>query len=169
MFRTLRNHIQNIHCRTKLFSESFLPSTIRLWNSLTDEVRNSRSLSLFKQSISNINHTKPPPYYLVGTRIAQIYHTRLRTNCSPLNLTLFQKNLIDSPLCDCGEIESTEHFLFICRKYNQPRQSLLNAVNPFVRASAHLFLFGSEALSYVENVNLFIAVQKFITETKRFY
>jgi hypothetical protein len=168
---SLRNseNVTNIPSRTNLYNESFLPSTITLWNSLPVEIRNSPSLSSFKQAISKSAPPKPPPHYLVGQRRAQIYHTRLRTNCSSLNLTLFQKNLIDAPLCQCGEIESTEHFFFQCPFYQQLRTSLLNKINPTLRASTHLFLFGNEVLSNEENENLFLAVQEYITKSKRFY
>jgi hypothetical protein len=167
----LRNadNVRNISCRTKLFSESFLPSTISLWNSLPHETRNCRTISSFKHAISNRNLNKPPPYYSFGSRIDQIYHTRLRTNCSPLHLTLFQKNLIDSPRCQCGEIESTEHYLLICPRYNLQRASLFHSVNPILRVSTKLLLYGSDVLSHDNNIKVFSAVQTYIHQTKRFY
>jgi hypothetical protein len=168
---SLRNseNVSYLPCRTNLYKESFLPSTINLWNSLPTELRNSPSVSAFKQSISNIAQLKPPPYYLVGHRRAQIYHTRLRTNCSSLNLTLFQKNIVESPLCQCGEIESTEHYFLRCPLYQQLRVTLLNQVNPTLRASTHLFLYGNAALPNDENIDIFKAVQDYITKSKRFF
>lgn len=168
---SLRNseNIQNIPCRTKQFAESFLPSTIQLWNSLPLETRNSQSISSFKQSLINGSKSSPPAYFYNGNRIDQIYHTRLRTNCSSLNLTLFQKNLIDSPLCICGEIESTEHFFLHCPRFTQQRTLLFNSVDPNIRASTRLFLYGNSAFTYEENSRLFNAVQTYISLTKRFY
>jgi hypothetical protein len=167
----LRNadHVKNIPCRTKLFSESFLPSTIQLWNSLPSETRSCNTVSSFKQLISKQAPIRPPPYFFIGRRTDQIYHTRLRTNCSPLNLTLFQKNLIDSPLCQCGEIESPEHFLLICPRYELQRVPLLQTVNPLQRVSAKLLLFGSDALSQEDNITIILSAQQYINKTKRFY
>jgi hypothetical protein len=44
--------------------------------------------------------------------------------CSSLNEHLYIKNIIDSPNCFCGEIESTHHYLFKCPKYTRQRNSL---------------------------------------------
>ena len=83
----LRNteNIQLVHARTKLYSESFLPSVIREWNCLPLYVRNSSSTASFKLAISGSSRIIPT-YYFVGNRKAQILHTRLRTNCSSINL-----------------------------------------------------------------------------------
>ena len=98
---SLRNehNLQSVHARTKLYSESFLPSVVREWNDLSLEIRNSTSLPSFKTAIGRHDTHSIPIYYYTGYRKAQILHTRLRTNCSCLNLTLFQKNIVDSPLC----------------------------------------------------------------------
>ena len=67
------------------------------------------SLSAFKHKL-NRNIRVPPKFYFTRKRLGQIYHARLRTNCSSLNLHLFSKHLTDSPLCACGSIEDTYHF-----------------------------------------------------------
>ena len=46
-----------------------------------------------------------------GTLLGKILHTRLRMNNSSLNEHLFIRNLMDSPNCACGQVESTSHFL----------------------------------------------------------
>ena len=90
----LRNatNLQTPHARTKLYSESFLPSVVREWNVLPIEVRNSDSVLSFKNYINKQDFPVIPSYYYEGKRREQLLHTRLRTNCSSLNLTLFQKN-----------------------------------------------------------------------------
>ena len=50
-------------------------------------------------------------YFYIGTRIKQILHSKLRLECSTLNLHMYQRKLPDSPLCNCGEVERTDHFL----------------------------------------------------------
>ena len=49
-------------------------------------------------------------YFFVGDRRPQVLHTRLRTKCSALNYEIHLKNLTDTPLCRCGNIETSEHF-----------------------------------------------------------
>jgi len=109
---SLRNadDIRNIHCRSQLMIKSFLPSTIRSWNALPEECRLSPSLSTFKSNLKKQNRpANIPAHYYVGDRAQNIHHARLRMNCSHLKAQLFSKNIIDSPLCQCGVIEDTYH------------------------------------------------------------
>ena len=82
----LRNatNIQTIYSASQSYYNSFLLCVIRDWNDLSEEVRNSATISTFKCKL-NSNIKSPPKYYFRGTRIGQIYHSRLRTNCSSLN------------------------------------------------------------------------------------
>ena len=68
------NNFKHTLSRTQLYYRSFLPSSIRAWNDLSLEVRQSK----------------------IGNRLSQIQHTRLRTDCSSLNhhLFFFQKILL---------------------------------------------------------------------------
>ena len=52
-------------------------------------------------------------FYYTGDRKSQILHTRLRTNCIGLNISLYQKNIVDSPMCNCGAVESTDHYMLL--------------------------------------------------------
>ena len=100
---SLRNasNISRIKCKTKLYSESFLPSVIKEWNSLPQDVRNTDSVGCFKRKL-NKNVRKIPTFYFSGHRNEQILLTRLRTECSHLNEHLLNRNVIDSPYCICG-------------------------------------------------------------------
>ena len=42
------NHIQTVHADTNLFFNSFIPSTIRAWNSLSDDIKSASSVASFK-------------------------------------------------------------------------------------------------------------------------
>ena len=99
------NDTQTVHTRTTLYFNSFLPSTVREWNNLPLECRNSESVNSFKRSI-NESSVIVPKYYNYGKRRFQILHTRLRTNCSALNNDLFLNNL---PL-ECRNSESVNSF-----------------------------------------------------------
>ena len=88
-----------------------------------------------------------------GSRRAQILHTRLRTNCSSLNLDLFHRSISASPLCHCGSIEDSQHFFFHCRTYQAQRTELLNTIalymNPYTCCyTVTLLLVWKQTLKY---------------------
>ena len=111
---------------------------------------------------------KIPSYYFDGKRLGQIYHARLRTNCSSLNQHLFSKNIIDSPLCACGAVEDTTHFLFRCHRFNNLRQELFVTITSICQPTSNILLYGAEYLTYTENKQIFLAVQEFLIKSKRF-
>ena len=107
------NNIPLVNPRTSLYYNSFLPSAVRDWNNIPDEHRNVDSLMAFKNVLGR---DKPvsPKRYLFGNWKEQILHTRLRTSCSVLNYILYLKNIIDSPLCHCNNIETVNYFFPDC-------------------------------------------------------
>ena len=107
------NDIQTLQTNTQLYDNSFLPSAVRLWDDLPDEIQNSNTIASFKRGLS-VNRHSPPSHYNAGKRLGQIYHSRLRTKCSSLNEHLFSKNIADSPLCTLGSVENTKHFILEC-------------------------------------------------------
>lgn len=165
----LRNadNLQTINARTAQYANSFLPSTVRDWNNLPAEAAQSDSLTTFKNYL-NRDRLPVPKYFYTGTRQSQILHTRLRTNCSSLNNDLFFKNITDSPLCRCGNIETTQHFFFQCRYYHEQRAELLDSVSHFANVSLNLLLSGDASLPFETNVTIFERTQKYIRDTKRF-
>ena len=83
-----------INCRTSYYQNSFLPSSVKLWNEVPVEVRNNSSIFSFKRYL-NRNQLKLPKYFQYGTRKEQILVARLRLNCSSLRQHLFSRNLVD--------------------------------------------------------------------------
>ena len=159
------NHIQTIHANTKLYFNSFVPSTIRAWNSLSDDIKSALSVASFKYRL-NRDLKKPPIYYDIGTRIGQILHARLRMECSALDSHLYRKNIVPSPSCLCGGFESPHHFLFVCSIYNAARNRYLP--NNLMNYSTHNLLFGKENEPVRDNETLFLQVQDFIINSGRF-
>ena len=47
--------LNNIHCNTDIFKNSFVPKTIKDWNSLADQCVTAKSLSQFKSELSILN------------------------------------------------------------------------------------------------------------------
>ena len=108
------NNIQNVPARSNYYYNSFLPSTIRDWNSLPLGTRNSESLASFKRKLnSRITRTFVPKYHYTGNRKLQVLHTRLRTNFSSLNHDLFLKNITDSTLYRCAGYRKCRTFFHV--------------------------------------------------------
>ena len=147
------NDIQTLHARTNLFFSSFLPATIRDWNSLPLNIRHNDSISTFKKYL-NSNKNPPPSYYNSGSRIGQIVHTRLRLECSSVNAHLYSKNIVDSPLCVCGDTENSTHFFFNCSRYTVIRQNILAEL--VHQCTLKDLLYGKEGASTTENERLFL-------------
>ncbi|MCG8047067.1 MAG: reverse transcriptase domain-containing protein, partial [Candidatus Thiodiazotropha endolucinida] len=165
----LRNarDLSTVQAHSQLYYKSFLPSVVRDWNVLPEEIRNSPSPVSFKRQL-DLNLASLPRYFCDGKRTGQIYHARLRMRCSSLNQHLFSRNIIDSPLCVCGAIETTQHFLFSCTRYTHLRQDLYTELQPICQPSLDVLLFGNHELSDSNNKQIFLAVQEFIIKTKRF-
>ena len=102
-----------MNCRTTFYQNSFLPSVIREWKSLPQDVRCNPSKFTLKNYI-NRDIKKVITYYNTGCRKGQILHVRLRLNCSGLNEHLFQKNIVLSSLCTCGQVENAKFKECIC-------------------------------------------------------
>ncbi len=153
--------------RTALYSNSFLPSVVREFNSLPAEVQSADSVDSFKRMLSN-NVPNVPKHFIFGERKSQVLLTRLRTNCSALSHDLFCKNIIDSPNCSCGLIETTDHYFFQCSSYNRIRLPLLNEVARHCPVSLDVLLNGNPSLSYGTNTHIFSAVFSYIEHSKRF-
>ena len=164
---SLRNNSNTptIHSRTQIYHSSFLPSTIRDWNSLPAATKNKPTLESFKSAL-NKNSSKPSPLYNLGSRSSQILHARLRLGCSSLNHDLNRKGIVDSPLCSCGAIETVTHFLLQCPNFTHLRQQFIFNL-PCPPISNNL-LYGDEKLSLDQNKLIFDSVQKYIVATKRF-
>ena len=165
----LRNasDLQTIKARTNLYYNSFLPSTVRAWNNLPLEAKQLQSVNSFKYYLKK-DTVSVPKYYYTGKRKIQILHTRLRTNCSSLNLDLFTRNISDSPMCTCGSVEDTQHYFFHCSNFIQQRIELINEISRYCHPSLNLILYGDLTFSFETNVLIFQAVHKYICNTQRF-
>ena len=101
------DNLRQIHASSRSYYDSFLPSTIREWNKLPDDVKSTPSLLSFKHKLEE-DTSKTPKYYYCGDRISQILNTSLRTGCSALRYYLYNRNLVSDALCQCGTIENTQ-------------------------------------------------------------
>ena len=163
--------ITHFQARTDLFDKSFSPSTVRLWNWLPIETRNSPTIQVFKSKISKPvpRSTKFPSLFYFGDRRDAIHHTRLRLGASPLNSHLFKIGVKDSPSCSCGSpIEDTFHYFFCCPKYSLLRIILHTKVAHLAPFTLQTMLCGSPECSLHTNIDIFAAVHEYIRSTERF-
>ena len=99
------------------FESSFFPSTLRLWNSTEESIRNAPTLSVFKSNI------KKQPFRIhqfpsTKDRFNDIILTRIRHNCSNLNADIFRVNISANSNCRCGaENENAHHYFLECLLY----------------------------------------------------
>ena len=161
------NDLKSVNSRTTQYFNSFLPSVIRDWNSLPCADRNVEAIDSFKRNL-NQHRATVPKYFYTGNRKSQILHTRLRLGCSSLNYDLFLKNIVESSLCRCGDIENTEHFFLRCTLYSAQRVELLRHVSEYCTVTLDILLKGNALLSIESNQDIFVAVQNYITSTNRF-
>ena len=162
-----RSDFQLPLARTTFYYNSFIPSAVREYNALPPPLKQATSLASFKRLL-NSNKNYVSKYYFTGNRSDQILHARLRTHCSALAHDLHSKNIIDSPYCTCGSLETTNHFFLACPQYNNIRTDLLNSVSRFTTVALHVLLFGDTTKSFDVNVSIFKAVHTYIKLSKRF-
>ena len=83
----------------------------------------------------------------------------------------YMKNIIDSPNCFSGEIESTHHYLFKCPKYTRQRNSLFRKLLQLlnIRPSENLLLFGSPDLDIDSNTIVFTQCITIFRKVNDFY
>ena len=57
------NDLQTIDARTTLYFNSFLPSTVRDWNSLPSDIKKADTAVTFKSSLNKNNRFVPKHFY----------------------------------------------------------------------------------------------------------
>ena len=165
-----KENITHFRARTTMFSNSFFPSTIRIWNQIPLHVRRAEHISFFEKYL-NEKYKLPEKYkfYSFGNRHTSILHSRLRMGCSQLNLHLHKVGLRESGNCDCGDgSEDTLHYFFLCRKFNSIRIDLHESVIRLAPFTLKTILMGSDECSKSENEKIFRAVFTFIEKSGRF-
>jgi hypothetical protein len=169
----LRNsqHLDVPRTRIAAYTNSFFPSTTRLWNDLSNAVKNLPSIESFKYVHSKTVQKTNPLYYF-GGRLEAAIHARLRIKNSPLKSHLYNNlHVIDSPLCPCGKgkNETPKHYFFECTLYNDQRRTMLTELMPFVVNNVDFLLYGVPGSNHLDNIHIFKAVHNYIRDTKRFY
>ena len=145
----LRNayNLNTVQANSQLYYKFVLfPSITWDWNELTQDLRNTSTLSYFKRHLDS-DFNGVPKLFCDGKILGRIYLAQLRMRCSTLTARLFSKNIIDSPICICGAYKDTQHFLMSCTRYTNLRQEFVNRVTPVFKPSLNVLLFDSQELS----------------------
>ena len=162
-----KDNIREFLCRTEKFKNSFIPSTIKSWNALSEEQKNENDIDKFKSNLCPGKKCNKLFYY--GERKTNVIHAQLRLKCSNLNSDLYNMHVIDSPKCPCGfDTENAQHFFFSCPLYDFERMQMLNITGQITDVTIEHFLFGNDRLTYENNITIFSAVHKFIKDSGRF-
>ena len=155
--------------RTATYSNSFIPKTLRDWNSLDTDVRCAPSISLFKRLIHP--PLVPTAPIIESPRFVSIIYTKLKNECSSLNSHLHRVNLIPSPLCACGTgVEDNFHYFFNCPYYDVQRFRLMDELDYLGLSVFSIPTILSWNLHLDPNILFAIqsCVYKFILDTRRF-
>ena len=110
-----------LRSRLGMSIESFIPSTVSLWNNLELNVRN---IACFKSRIDEKTVTSTE-YYGEGSRKLCILHARLRHQFCSLNSDLYLLSITNDPNCQCGApFEDSTHYIMECPLYQNERNCL---------------------------------------------
>jgi hypothetical protein len=167
------------------YVNSFMPNSVRLWNSLDRSIKNRNSLDSFKYHLKKNKSVKGNKLYSKFNGRKAINHTRIRLGLSGLKAQRHDYNHVPNPKCDlCGvRKEDAMHYFLQCNTFNNMRTILLNEVKVLYQSKnivldlsrtivkkelVEHMLKGDKRLSECDNAKLFIIVQNFISSSKRF-
>ena len=165
----LRNsQIRIPRARIQTFKKSFFLETLRIWNNLDQNIRDSPTFSIFKSHVKKKDKNRH--LFRYGPRYSQIILSRIRMGCSALNSHLFHfLKVLDSPACMCGyHSETPAHFFLSCPIYAAYRDKMLRTLNNITVVNINILLFGNKELTLSDNKLIFDAIFLYLTETKRF-
>ena len=151
--------------RTKILQESFIPATVKDWNNMPEDSKCLKSYEAFCDSFPD--KEKVPKYYYAGSRKGPILHARLRMECSALRSHLYNKNILNSPTCACGDAaETNTHYLLECEDYSIQRDKLFESIDFMNNLDCETLLRGSDAITDEQNKNIFISAQMFYYQVR---
>ena len=183
----LRNslNIRLPHITKNYFLKSFIPSSIRAWNKLSDDVKSITEVDTYKSTLSKI-YGKLETYkpYLQGQSTGHVHLARIRMGLSGLNSHRNKYHFIDFKTCpNCGACnEDVRHYLFLCTAYIAPRLTMLAKLRLLLpqqrnlidhlntgknqKTLSNLLIHGSKCPKI--DVEVFDIVSKYIVDTNRF-
>ena len=175
--RTRNSHITIFRCRTDCFKYSFFPSTLRDWFNLDDNIRNSESISVFKNRLLLfIRPLQNSVFNIFDPKRLKLL-TWLPLRFSHLNEDRFRHNMCKYSLYFCSlEAEDTLHYLLHCHYFNQHRLDLMNSVKSVLdnfeslsdNIKKEILLYGDSRLDNNKNKFILEATLNYIKTSERF-
>ena len=177
--KTRNCQIPTYHCRTDCFKYSFFPSALSEWFKLDESIRNSESISIFKNKLLSFIRPAQSSIFNIFDPVGIKFLTRLRLDFSHLNEHRFRHNFKNclNPLCSCSlEIEDTLHYLLHCRHFSVHRRDLMNSVKSVFNnfeslpdnAKKDVLLYGDSLLDHNQNKIIIQATINYIKVSERF-
>ena len=151
----------------------------KIWNNLPTSVK-SLNLLDFKTELKSYLKPEKIKHFKIGSKELNSIFTRFRTGRTNLNACNYSIGLTDDPSCICHyKTETSEHFLLDCFLYSTERQTLFNLAEyliPFFtqlngKEKYNILTEGINKLNpeyFHTNLRISLAVQNFISKTKRF-
>ena len=98
------NCFTSYRCRTVLFQNTFFPNSVRQWNQLQPDIRNSASHSIFRNALFKLVKPLENSVYNIHDALGIKLLTRLRLDFSHLREHKFRHNFRDTlnPMCACS-------------------------------------------------------------------
>ena len=158
------DHFKLVKTRTETYRNSFIPSSVKVWNQLDSKDRTVNY-------VHSLCDTKTNPLFYEGSRDINVKHSQLRMECSKLNAHLFSLHVTDSPACNCGfNLEDCNHYLLACPLYTVERHIMLQTISNVIDVrtlTVNDLLLGIDKLTLEQNKLVFKAVHEFIRATSR--
>ena len=179
-YNTERNNLYYTYrANTDYFKNSFFPCSVNKWNKLDSDIRNSKSISIFKKSL--LGFIRPNSYSIFNINDPKgiKYLTRLRLNFSHLRQHKFRHNFQDTlnPLCSCSlETESVNHFLLRCHSFVHAGKTLLDNLVEIIgdisniseSKLVNILLYANENFNTEINATILKNTIIFLKESERF-
>jgi hypothetical protein len=167
------------------YFNSFMPRTVRDWNSLDRTIRNRDSLDSFKYNLKKKMFPKKTKLYSMFDGAKAVHHTRMRLGLSGLKAQRHAYNHVQRPNCDfCGaKRDDVMHYFLQCNVFTTMRTVLMNSLFALYRSQnivldltrtlvkkqlADCLMNGDKRLNERDNIELFRIVQQYICSSKRF-
>ena len=155
----------------------FFPSAIIEWNNLDPNLRNSKSISVFKEKYL-ISYGIPQILFLILATLKESNLLQdLRLGLSHLRKHKFKHSFQDTlnPLCNC-DIESITHFFLHCPFFVTERRTLLSTIcsldSKLLDSNDYdltqTLLFGNTSQTSSNNFKIINASIDYILSSKRF-
>ena len=109
------------------------------------------------------------PAFFVGTRVQQTILARLRFGTCNLNFSRSRLEPVNEE-CECGHLETVNHFLLHCHLYHELRQTMISEVQSVWKGviNEEVLLGGGGVRLLPEQWSIIVAsVAKFVSDTKR--